>query len=56
VEDNKDQILLKPEFFAIRALRQGHVLIKAEESDILKEIRDSKQYEEPIARAIEELK
>src|SRR6202142_4392493 len=56
VEDNKDQILLKPEFFAVRALRQGHVLIKAEEANVLKEIRNKKSSEEPIAQAIENLK
>src|SRR6266478_3685184 len=56
VEDNKDIVLLNPEFFEIRAARQGHVLINAEEMPILSNIRKCKQYEEAIAKAIEELK
>ena len=49
-------ILLKPDFFAIKAMRQGHVLITAEESKVLKDIRKSKDYDEPVVKAIEELK
>ena len=30
-DDNKDITLLKPEYFRIRALRQGHLLIDREE-------------------------
>jgi hypothetical protein len=55
-DDNKDRILLKPEFFAISALRQGHTLIHAEEEDILKRVRRSKEYDEAVVKAVEELK
>ena len=55
-EDNKDMILLKPDFFAIKAMRQGHVLITVEESKVLKDIRKSKDYDESVVKAIEELK
>ena len=33
--DNKDITLLKPEFFRVRALRQGHLLIEGEEEKLL---------------------
>ena len=55
-EDNKDQILLKPEFFTIKALKQGHMLIHADEQKLLSEIRKCKEYNEAVVKAVEELK
>src|SRR6202795_3427796 len=55
-EDNKDITLLKPEFFEIQALQQGHVLIESHETDILKEVRKCKNYEDSVAKSIIELK
>ena len=33
--DNDEETLLKPGFFAIRALQQGHLMIKGAEEDLL---------------------
>lgn len=54
--DNSGETLLKPEFFKIRATRQGHVLISGEEESTLAEIRKTKEYDESVVKAIEELK
>ena len=54
-QDNSDVVLLKPEFFAIRALQQGHVIIEGHEEDILSRIRKSKDLDESVAKAVEEL-
>src|ERR1700677_5095486 len=54
--DNENIILLKPEYFCIAALSQGHVLINAEEAPLLSAIRKSKGYDESIVKAIEDLK
>ena len=54
--DNENIILLKPEYFRIAALSQGHVLINAEETPLLSEIRKSKNYDESVVKAIEDLK
>src|SRR6202453_1886704 len=54
--DNDNIILLKPEYFRIAALSQGHVLINAEETPLLSEIRKSKVYDKSVVKAIEDLK
>jgi hypothetical protein len=54
--DNSDIVLLKPEFFQIQALKQGHILLTGEESDLLKRIRDAKDFDESVVKAVEELK
>src|ERR1700677_881183 len=54
--DNENIILLKPECFRIAALLQGHVLINAEETPLLSEIRKSKVYNKSVVKAIEDLK
>ena len=54
--DNKDITLLKPEFFRVRALCQGHLLINGEEEKLLSKIRSSKDHEDAIVKAVEELK
>src|SRR6202453_4498728 len=46
--DNENIILLKPEYFRIAALSQGHILINAEETPLLSEIQKSKIYDESI--------
>jgi len=48
--DNENVTLLKPEFFKVRALRQGH------EESILSKIRKSKDLDESVVKAVEELK
>src|SRR6202453_2049119 len=55
-ENNENIILLKPEYFRIAALSQGHVLINAEETPLFFEIRKSKNYDESVVKAIEDLK
>jgi len=54
--DNENVVLLKPEFFKIHALRQGYLLIEGHEESILTKIRKSKDLDESIVKAVEELK
>src|ERR1700677_464087 len=54
--DNENIILLKPEYFCIAALSQGHILINAKKTPLLSEIQKSKIYDESIVKAIEDLK
>src|ERR1700677_4284902 len=54
--DNDNIILLKPEYFRIAALSQEHVLINAEETPLLSEIRKSKVYDESVVKPIKDLK
>jgi hypothetical protein len=54
--DNKNVTLLKPEFFQVHTLRQGHLLPEGEESDILSKIQKNKNYDEAIVKAVEEMK
>src|ERR1700724_285595 len=54
--DNENITLLKPEFFKVRALRQGHLLIEGEEEKLLSKIRKSKDLDEAVVKAVEELK
>jgi len=42
--DNENITLLKPEFFAIRALQQGHLLIEGSEEGILGKVRKAKEW------------
>src|ERR1700723_231338 len=55
-KDNSDVTLLKPEFFALKAMQQGHLLIAGEEEDLLSKIRKSKNLDESVIKAVEELK
>jgi hypothetical protein len=50
-----DVTLLKPSYFRIRALEQGHVLVNGSEAALLKEIRDCKDLDESVVKAVEEL-
>ena len=36
--DNEDVTLLKPEFFKVRAMMQGHLLIEGQESSLLSKV------------------
>jgi hypothetical protein len=54
--DNKDVMLLKPELFKIRAMKQGHILLEGEEATILSKIRKSKEYDKAVVKAVEEMK
>jgi len=54
--DNEDVVLLKPEYFKVRALHQGHLLIEGHEESILAKIRKSKDLDELVVKAVEELK
>jgi len=54
--DNKNIVLLKPEFFKVCMLHQGHLLIEGYEESILMKIRKSKDLDESVVKAVEELK
>ena len=63
--DNENTVLLKPNFFEneatsnffrIQAIQQGHVMINAEEAPILSAIRETKEYDESVVKAVQELK
>ena len=51
--DNKDVTLLKPEFFQVCTLCQGHLLIEGEEEKLLSRIRSSKDHEDAVVKAVE---
>jgi hypothetical protein len=55
VHDKENHVLLHPEFFNITALQEGHILINAEEQNILKKIKECKVYDNSVASAIVEL-
>jgi len=54
--DNENVVLLKPEFFKICTLHQGHLLIEGHEESILTKIQKSKDLDESVVKAVEELK
>ena len=54
--DNDEQMLLKPEFFVIRALQEGHLMIKAAEEGILSKIRRATELDEAVVKSVEEMK
>ena len=54
--DNEDVTLLKPSYFLVQALKQGHALVNGGEADILKKIRNSKDLDEKVVKAVEEMK
>jgi len=56
VENDENITLLKPEFFVIRALQQGHLLIEGSEEGILKKVQKAKEMDEVVVKAVEELK
>jgi hypothetical protein len=54
--NNKKVTLLKPEFFAIQVLQQGHLLIDGAEKGILVKVHRLKEMDELVVKAVEELK
>jgi len=54
--DNQDKTLLKPEWFEVRALERGHVLVDANEADLVKRIKESEAREDEVVKAVEEMK
>ena len=54
--DNENVILLKPSYFKIQALKQGHILLTGEEKGLLQKIRKAKDFDESVVKAAEELK
>lgn len=54
--DNENVTLLRPSFFKIQALRQGHVLLTGEEKGLLKKIRNAKDLDDEVVKAVEEMK
>jgi hypothetical protein len=54
--DNENVTLLKPEYFKVHTLLQGHLLIEGHEESILTKIRKSKNLDEAVVKAVEELK
>src|SRR5215475_6796802 len=51
--DNEDITLLKPAFFRIHALRQGHLLLTGAEKGILRKIREAKDFDERVIKAVQ---
>jgi hypothetical protein len=54
--DNEDITLINPECLYVKALQQGHLLIEGGEKRILQKIRNSKNYDEPVVKAVEEIR
>jgi len=54
--DNEDVVLLKSKYFKVHVLCQGHLLIEGHEESILAKIRKSKDFDESVVKAVEELK
>ena len=54
--DNENVTLLKPEYFKVHALCQGYLLIEGEENILLSKIQKSRDLDESVMKAVEELK
>ena len=54
--DNKNVTLLKPKYFKVHALCQGHLLTEGEENILLSKIRKSRDLDKSVVKAVEELK
>jgi hypothetical protein len=54
--DNEDIVLLKPSYFRIQALKQGHAVLIGQETDLFKKIREAKDMEAVVVKAVEEFK
>ena len=55
-EDNKNITLLKPEYFRIHALRQGHLLIDGSEKETLSKICNCTNMDEEVVKAVREMR
>ena len=54
--DNENVTLLKPEYFKVHTLRQGHLFIEGKENILLSKIRKSRDFDESVVKAVEELR
>lgn len=54
--DNDNVTLLKPSYFEVRALEQGHAVLTSAETSVLKKIRECKDMDEAVVKAMKELK
>lgn len=54
--DNENVTLLKPEFFKVQVMKQGHLLIGEMEWSLLSKIHKVKDLDKAVVKAIEELK
>ena len=55
-DNNKDITLLKPKYFCIRALCQGHLLIDSSEKNMLSKIHNCMDMDEEVVKAVKEMK
>ena len=55
-EDNKNVTLLKPEYFRICAMHQGHLLIDSSETEMLSKIRQCSEMDDEVVEAVKALK
>lgn len=55
-EDNKHVTLLKPEYFRVCVLCQGHQLIDGSEKEMLSKIRQCTDINEEVVKAVKEMK
>jgi hypothetical protein len=54
--DNKNTTLLKPEYFRIHALCQGHLLIDGSEKKTLSKIRKCEDMDKEVVKVVKEMK
>ena len=54
--DNKNITLLKPMYFKVHTLCQGHLLIEGKENVLLLKIRKSRDLDKSVVKAVEEFK
>ena len=54
--DNENVTLLKPEYFKVCTLHQGHLIIEGKENILLSKIRKSRDFDKSVVKAVEELK
>jgi Integrase zinc binding domain len=56
VENNKDIMLLKPEYFHICTMRQGHLLIDSSKKEMSSKICNCTNMDEEVVKAVKEMK
>ena len=54
--DNENEVLLKPEYFKIAAMKRGHVTLTGEEGRLLVEIREVREFDESVVKAVAEMR
>ena len=55
-DDNKDIMLLKPEYFRICTLRQNHLLVDGSEKNMLSKIHNCTDMDDEVVKAVNEMK